>query len=71
MGLCLDTVQDGLAYCAPLDFATIHIALAATALFPALLWSGRPVKPAHPWETLLIGAVQITSFLMLQVRRAP
>jgi len=26
-----------LAYCAPLDFATIRIALATTALFPALL----------------------------------
>ena len=31
-----------LAYCAPLDFATIRIALATVALLPALLWSGRP-----------------------------
>ena len=54
-----------LAYCAPLDFATIRIALATTALFPALLWSGRPIKPAHPWEALLIGVVQTALFLML------
>lgn len=54
-----------LAYCGPLDFATLRIALATLALFPALLWSRRPIKPAHLWEALSVGVVQTALFLML------
>lgn len=53
-----------LAYCGPLDLATLRTAVGAAALFPALVWMGGPVWPEHPWEALAVG-VQTALFLML------
>lgn len=54
-----------LAYCGPLDFATLRIAVATLTLFPALIWSRRPLKPTHLFETLWVGVIQTALFLML------
>jgi len=54
-----------LAYCGPLDFATLRIALATLTLLPVLIGSRRPLKPAHPWEALWVGVIQTALFLML------
>ena len=54
-----------LQYCAPLDFATLRIALGAAALLPAVLWLRRPLKPQHLKEAAWIGVVQTGLFLLL------
>jgi len=54
-----------LQYCAPLDFATLRIALGAAALLPAVLWLRRPLKPQHLKEAAWIGVIQTGLFLLL------
>jgi drug/metabolite transporter (DMT)-like permease len=54
-----------LAYCGPLDLATLRTAVGAAVLFPALLWMGGPIWPEHPWEALSVGVVQTALFLLL------
>jgi drug/metabolite transporter (DMT)-like permease len=54
-----------LQYCAPVDFATLRIALGTAALLPAVLWLRRPVKPQHLKEAALIGVIQTGLFLLL------
>jgi drug/metabolite transporter (DMT)-like permease len=54
-----------LAYCGPLDLATLRTAVGAATLFPALVWMRGPVWPEHPWEALAVGTVQTALFLLL------
>ena len=54
-----------LAYCGPLDLATLRTAVGAATLFPALVWMRGPVWPEHPWEALVVGTVQTALFLLL------
>jgi drug/metabolite transporter (DMT)-like permease len=54
-----------LAYCGPLDLATLRTAIGAVALFPALLWMSRRILPDHPLETLGVGVIQTALFLLL------
>src|SRR5438034_11833931 len=54
-----------LAYCGPLELATLRTAIGTTALFPALGRVCKPVWPEHPWEALGVGVVQTSGFLLL------
>ena len=54
-----------LQYCAPLDFATLRIALGAAALLPAVLWLRGPLEPQHLKEAAWIGVMQTGLFLLL------
>jgi drug/metabolite transporter (DMT)-like permease len=54
-----------LAYCGPLELATLRTAIGTTALFPALGRVCKPVWPEHPWEALVVGVVQTSGFLLL------
>jgi drug/metabolite transporter (DMT)-like permease len=54
-----------LAYCGPLDLATLRTAVGAATLFPALVWMRGPVWPEHPWEALSVGVFQTALFLLL------
>lgn len=54
-----------LAYCAPLQVATLRTAVGAAFLFPALLWRGGRVLPEHPWAALGVGVFQTALFVML------
>lgn len=54
-----------LAYCAPLDLATMRTALAVLMLLPVLLWSRKPLKPEHPRHALVVGIIQTLGFLLL------
>jgi drug/metabolite transporter (DMT)-like permease len=51
-----------LAYCGPLELATLRTAIGTTALFPALGRVCKPVWPEHPWEALGVGVVQTSGF---------
>jgi drug/metabolite transporter (DMT)-like permease len=54
-----------LAYCDPLDLATLRTAIGTIALFPALLWMSRRIWPEHPLEALGVGVIQTALFLLL------
>ena len=54
-----------LAYCGPLELATMRTAIGTTALFPALVRVCKPVWPEHPWEALGVGVVQTCLFMLL------
>jgi drug/metabolite transporter (DMT)-like permease len=54
-----------LAYCGPLDLATLRTAVGTATLFPALVWMRGPIWPEHPWEALAVGMVQTAAFLLL------
>jgi drug/metabolite transporter (DMT)-like permease len=54
-----------LAYCAPFELAALRTVVGVAALFPALVWSRRPLWPEHPWEALGVGMVQTALFLLL------
>jgi drug/metabolite transporter (DMT)-like permease len=57
--------KKALAYCGPLDLATLRTVIATTVLFPALVKICKPVWPEHPWEALGVGVVQTSLFLLL------
>jgi drug/metabolite transporter (DMT)-like permease len=54
-----------LAYCGPLDLATLRAAIGAVALAPALLWMSKRILPEHPLEALGVGVIQTALFLLL------
>ena len=54
-----------LAYCGPLDLATLRTAIGAVALAPALLWMSKRILPEHPLEALGVGVIQTALFLLL------
>ncbi len=54
-----------LAYCGPLDLATLRTAVGTVCLFPALLAMSKRVLPEHPWEALGVGVIQTGLFLLL------
>ena len=54
-----------LAYCGPLDLATLRTAVGTLCLFPTLLVMSRRVLPEHPWEALGVGVIQTGLFLLL------
>jgi len=54
-----------LAWCGPLQLATLRTAVGTVCLIPALLIMSRRVLPEHPWEALGVGVVQTGLFLLL------
>jgi drug/metabolite transporter (DMT)-like permease len=54
-----------LAYCGPLDLATLRAAIGAVALAPALLWMSKRILPEYPLEALGVGVIQTALFLLL------
>jgi len=54
-----------LAYCGPLELATLRTAVGTVCLFPTLLFMSKRVLPEHPWEALGVGVVQTGLFLLL------
>lgn len=54
-----------LAYCGPLELATLRTAVGVAVLFPVLLWTGGSIWPEHPWPTLGVGVLQTALFLLL------
>ena len=54
-----------LAYCGPLDLATLRTAVGTVCLFPTLLFMSKRVLPEHPWEALGVGVIQTGLFLLL------
>jgi drug/metabolite transporter (DMT)-like permease len=54
-----------LAYCGPLDLATLRTAIGTAALFPALVRMCKRVWPEHPLEAFGVGVVQTSLFLLL------
>jgi len=54
-----------LAYCGPLDLATLRTAVGTVCLFPTLLFMSKRVLPEHPWEALAVGVIQTGLFLLL------
>ncbi|MCC7547724.1 MAG: EamA family transporter [Burkholderiales bacterium] len=54
-----------LAYCGPLQLATLRTAVGTACLLPTLLFTSRRVLPEHPWEALGVGVIQTALFLLL------
>jgi drug/metabolite transporter (DMT)-like permease len=54
-----------LQYCGPLELVSLRTALGAAFVLPALLWLRKPLLPAHPGETFLVGIIQTGLFLIL------
>lgn len=58
--------KEGLTYAAPLNFAAQRSVLGGGALLVLLPLTGRTWRCALPRETLLIGLVQVTGFMLFQ-----
>lgn len=60
-------VKQGLAYAQPLDMAAQRTLGGALALFIALKLTGRPLGLVGGWQTVAIGVIQVSGYLVFQI----
>lgn len=59
------TSKIGLNYASPMDVVSLRLGLGLLTLLAGLLWTRRPMRPAHWKALILIGLVQTGAFLLL------